>query len=100
MEVKMSLTKKDKEDWEKGKKDWLKACEKKGYGKKIEPIKAKVDKNRFCILNIDSWNPFSINPKLLGKPNTKSAQEVQQEQCRGKTIVEVLNAEFKVRRKK
>lgn len=29
----MSVTKKDEEDWEKGKKEWLKACEKKGYKK-------------------------------------------------------------------
>ncbi|MBA7569157.1 hypothetical protein ES708_10895 [subsurface metagenome] len=52
----MSVTKKDKEDWEQGKKDWLKACEKKGY-KKLDD---------------------------------KSGQEVQREQCKGKTILEMI----------
>ena len=55
-EVNMSVTKKDKEDWEQGKKDWLKACEKKGY-KKLDD---------------------------------KSGQEVQREQCKGKTILEMI----------
>jgi len=65
---------------------------------KIKPIKAKVDKNMFCICNMDGWLPYSMNPKLLGKPNTKSAQEVQREQCKGKTIVEILNAKFRGKR--
>lgn len=30
-EEKMSLKKKDEEDWEKGRKEWLKACKKKGF---------------------------------------------------------------------
>ena len=49
-------------------------------------IKAEVDKNRFCILNMDYW----WNPKWMGKPNTRSAQEVQREQCKGKTILEMI----------
>lgn len=34
---------------------------------------------------------FSLDPMFFSKlPNTKSAQEVQREQCRGKTIIELL----------
>lgn len=54
----MSVTKKDEEDWERGKKELLKAC--------------------------------GIDPKLLGKSNIKSGQEVQREQCKGKTILEMI----------
>ena len=34
-----------------------------------------------------------LRPKNLGKPNVKSGAEMQQEACKGKTIVEVLNNE-------
>ncbi len=60
----MSVTKKDEEDWEQGKEEWLKAC--------------------------------GMNPKLLGKSNTKSGAEMQREACKGKTIMEVIDV-FKKR---
>jgi len=39
---------------------------------------------------------FGLDPMFFSKvPNTKSAQEVQREQCKGKTIVEILNNEWR-----